>query len=92
MLVLHNAGVSFNSLYRRTFQEIYRKAGQAEEFSLPVRLRHNAIRMFASLWKFRANLTAFNHEVDKLLKANNWEKEDLINFAKADEKYYEAVK
>lgn len=92
MLVLHNAGVSFNSLYRRTFQEIYRKAGQAEDFSLPVRLRHNAIRMFASLWNFRANLTAFNDAVNGLLKDNNWTKDDLINYAKADEQYYETAK
>jgi len=63
MLVLHNAGVSFNSLYRKTFQEIYKKTGKEDGFSIPVRLRHNAIRMFASLWNFRANLTAFNDEV-----------------------------
>lgn len=92
MLVLHNAGVSFNSLYRRTFQEIYRKAGQSEEFSLPVRLRHNAIRMFASLWNFRANLTKFNDKVTDFLDANGWSREDLINYAKADEQLYESVK
>lgn len=92
MLVLHNAGVSFNSLYRRTFQEIYRKTGKEDGFSLPVRLRHNAIRMFASLWNFRANLTAFNDEVQNLLNANNWSKEDLVNYAKADEQYYNTAK
>jgi hypothetical protein len=59
MIVLDNEGVSFHSLYRGSFKDIYKTTLQDKEFEFPMNLQATSIRMLASLWNFRADLNRF---------------------------------
>jgi len=59
MIVLDNAGVSFHSLYRGGFKDIYSTSVRDKEFAFPFNLQAQSIRMLAAMWNFRADLNRF---------------------------------
>jgi hypothetical protein len=59
MIVLDNAGVSFHSLYRGGFKDIYSTSAGNKEFAFPTNLFAQSIRMLSGIWNFRADLNRF---------------------------------
>jgi hypothetical protein len=59
MLVLDNAGVSFHSLYRGGFKDIYTTNRKDSDFIFPFDILPTSIRMLSSMWNFRADLIRF---------------------------------
>jgi hypothetical protein len=59
MIVLDNAGVSFHSLYRGGFKDIYSTSAGSKEFAFPNNLFADSIRILSGMWNFRADLNRF---------------------------------
>lgn len=82
MVVLDNVGVSFNSLHKKGFEEVYKAtflttAEGEEAYTIPYEKEPEAIRMFAAMWNYRANLKMFNKAVKTLLDATGWTEKEL---------------
>lgn len=64
--VLTNEGVSFRSLYSRSYADLYKSKMGDKEFTFPIDLQYMGVKMYTSVWNFRANLENF------LKKYNDW--------------------
>ena len=87
MIVLDNEGVSFHSLYRGSFKDIYSTTLQNKEFEFPMNLQATSIRMLASLWNFRADLNRFINAMNN----SGYTREQLIDMAKTDSELYQEL-
>lgn len=82
MVVLDNVGVAFNSLHKKGFEEVYKTtflttAEGEESYTIPYEKEPEAIRMFAAMWNYRANLKMFNKAVKALLDTTGWTEKEL---------------
>jgi hypothetical protein len=59
MDVLNTLGVSFKSLYQDKYTELYKVSNGITTFTLPFESGPMAIRMYISMWNFRAGLLRF---------------------------------
>jgi hypothetical protein len=78
MIVLDNAGVSFHSIYRNGFKDIYTTNRKESDFTFPFDLGPMGIRMLASLWNFRADLNKFINALNDFKRDNGITQEQLI--------------
>ena len=87
MIVLDNAGVSFHSLYRGGFKDIYSTSTGNKEFAFPNNLFAQGIRMLSGLWNFRADLIRFRNAMNN----SGYTRAQLIDMAKVDAEMYKAL-
>ena len=87
MIVLDNAGTSFHSLYRKGFKDLY-STTRNKEFSFPFELEPMGIRMFASLWNFRADLDRFLKKVGEFKSLHGLSDAQFIQLTKDDAELY----
>ena len=87
MIVLDNAGVSFHSLYRGGFKDIYSTSVRDKEFIFPANLQAMSIRMLASMWNFRADLNLFINAMNN----SGYTRDQLIDMAKTDTELYKEL-
>lgn len=98
MIVLDNKGVSFQSLYRKSYQDLYNIKKGSVLRTTPFELMPMSIRMYIAAWNFRANLKSFlkiynkwlsdsktldNQTIEALCKIDN----DEYNRIKGDQEY-----
>lgn len=88
MIVLDNAGVSFHSLYRKGFKDIYRTSTGKNELVFPFKLEPMGIRMFASLWNYRADLDRFLKKVGEFKTLHGLSDVQFIQLTKDDAELY----
>jgi hypothetical protein len=62
MLVLDNYGMNFSQFIDKDFIKSFQ---HGDEERKPVRQNYTGIRMFTSLWNWRAGLIKFNEELAK---------------------------
>ena len=87
MLVLDNAGVSFHSLYRGGFKDIYTTNRKDSDYTFPFDILPTSIRMLSSMWNFRADLIRFINAMNN----SGYTREQLIDMAKTDTKLYQQL-
>lgn len=87
MIVLDNAGVSFHSLYRGGFKDIYSTSVRDKEFAFPFNLQAQSIRMLAAMWNFRADLNRFINAMNN----SGYTREQLMDMAKTDTELYQEL-
>lgn len=80
MLVLNSEGVSFESLLREGYSKKYYEISTSSKktFKLPFVSLPMAVRMYLSLWNFRANLINFNAKLNELLESHSSQEIDQI--------------
>ncbi len=90
-VVLDTEGVSFESLIRNNYVNKYYKVNVSEskQFNLPFESLPVGVRMYLSLWNFRASIINFNDQVKKYFNSDN----DLIDkLTRLDSKLYDEAK
>lgn len=91
MIVLDNEGVSFQSLYRRRYKDLYSMKKGKALFTNPFKLEPMAIRMYISAWNFRSNLQTFLRVYDDWIRNNELDDNTVEQLCKLDrEEYYRA--
>lgn len=61
--VLRNEGVSFRSLYAKSYKDLYTAKIGSNLLTFPINLKYQAMNMYRSMWNFRANLSRFNERL-----------------------------
>ena len=95
LVPLSNKGVSFRSLYKLKWRGIYHTPGSKN--TLPFETLPQAIRMYISMWNFRANLQKFMDVLDEWKKGANSENrtisdDEVMDLIKLDQVEYNRVK
>lgn len=86
MEVLDTLGVSFRSLFSKDYMALYNLNIKGNVFTFPFDLEPTAIRMYLSIWNFRANLNNFLLRLEEWKEINNIS--DVDSIAKADTELY----
>ena len=89
--VLDTEGVSFESLIRNNYINKYYKVNVSEskQFNLPFESLPTGVRMYLSLWNFRASIINFNDQVKKHFNSDS----DLIDkLTQLDSRLYDDAK
>lgn len=92
MDVMGNVGVSFKSLYQSTYSDVYNIQKGDTTFTVPFELYPTALRMYISMWNFRAGLHKFLNEYDKFLNTHGLIEDNVNEICKLDNKYYQEFK
>ncbi len=92
MVILNNEGVSFTSLYRRKYQDIYTIANKGLSYRLPFESEPMAIRMYMAAWNFRSNLKRFLQNYNDWLRDNNLSESDVEDLCKLDNSEYNRIR
>lgn len=92
MIILNNEGVSFSSLYRRKYQDIYTIANKGVSYRLPFESEPMAIRMYMAAWNFRSNLKRFLQNYNEWLRDNNLSESDVEYLCKLDNAEYNRIR
>lgn len=92
MIVLNNEGVSFESLRREKYKDIYKGANTDISYSLPFKSEIVAIGMYVSLWNFRANLKTFLEFYTSWRDQNNLTDEEVEELCNLDNETYNSIK
>lgn len=93
MVVLSNVGVSWKSLYDRDFKDLYNVQRGNKVLTTPMRLRSFALRMYQSMWNYRADLQRFIERVDEdLIKKYNLTDDDLDKACQLDNEEYKRLR
>lgn len=90
-IMLDTEGVSFASLYRKSYQEMYTISNSNGKYSLPFESEPMAIRMYISIWNFRSNLQRFLQNYNTWLEDNKLEERDVENLCKLDNQLYYSI-
>ena len=72
MLVLDNVGVSFQSLFTKKYTDLYKNIKGNITFTVPFRAAPMAVRMYISMWNFRAGLSRFLSSYQKFKDSNKF--------------------
>lgn len=92
MIVLDNMGVSFDSLYRKKYQDIYTVAQGESKYYFPVESEPTGLRMYKAMWNFRANLQNFLKAYNTFKEDSKLSQEDIIKLCKLDNETYNNIK
>lgn len=92
MIVLDNQGVSFASLYRKSYQDIYTISKGDVLYTTPFKLEPMAIRMYIAAWNFRSNLKRFLQIYNEWLKDNNLDQKTVEDLCKLDNAEYSRLR
>lgn len=95
LVPLSNKGVSFKSLYRLKWRGIYSTPGSKN--TMPFEILPQAVRMYISMWNFRANLQKFVNVLGEWKGGANAESRKLsdsevLELIKLDQSEYNRVK
>lgn len=92
MIVLDNMGVSFDSLYRKKYQDIYTVAQGESKYYFPVESEPTGLRMYKAMWNFRANLQNFLKAYNIFKEDSKLSQEDIIKLCKLDNREYNRIR
>lgn len=95
LVPLSNKGISFKSLYRLKWRGVYSTPGSAN--TMPFETLPQAIRMYISMWNFRANLQKFVNVLGEWKGGANSEgrvlsDSEVMDLIKLDQDEYNRVK
>ena len=92
MIVLDNMGVSFDSLYRKKYQDIYTTAQGETKYYFPMESEPTGLRMYIAIWNFRANLQNFLKAYNTFKEDSKLSQEDIIKLCKLDNATYNSIR
>ena len=92
MDVLNTLGVSFKSLYQDKYTELYKVSNGITTFTLPFESGPMAIRMYISMWNFRAGLLRFLDSYNQFLSSSNLTESQVEELCKLDNDMYNQFK
>lgn len=92
MIVLDNMGVSFDSLYRKKYQDIYTTAQGETKYYFPMESEPTGLRMYIAMWNFRANLQNFLKAYNTFKADSKLSQEDIIKLCKLDNSTYNSIR
>lgn len=92
MIVLDNMGVSFDSLYRKKYQDIYTTAQGETKYYFPMESEPTGLRMYIAMWNFRANLQNFLKAYNTFKEDSKLSQEDIIKLCKLDNTTYNSIR
>ena len=92
MIVLDNMGVSFDSLYRKKYQDIYTVAQGESKYYFPVESEPTGLRMYKAIWNFRSNLQNFLKAYNIFKEDSKLSQEDIIKLCKLDNREYNRIR
>ena len=92
MIVLDNMGVSFDSLYRKKYQDIYTTAQGETKYYFPMESEPTGLRMYIAMWNFRANLKNFLRAYNIFKEDSKLSQEDIIKLCQLDNSTYQAIR
>jgi hypothetical protein len=87
MLILDNYGMTFSQFIDRKFIKSFQHGNEERK---PFRQNFTGIRMFTSLWNWRASLLKFNDALDKWMIANDYDKSIVNALIEIDQLRYDA--
>ena len=85
MLVLDNYGMTFSQFIDKDFIKSFQ---HGDEERKPVRQNYTGIRMFTSLWNWRAGLIKFNQALYNWQKSHGYSDEQVDALAEASQRIY----
>ena len=92
MIVLDNMGVSFDSLYRKKYQDIYTVAQGDVKYYFPFESEPMGLRMYKSMWNFRANLKPFLRAYRDFKNSSGLSQDDIIKLCRLDNQTYNKIR
>lgn len=92
MIALDNMGVSFDSLYRKKYQDIYTTAQGETKYYFPMESEPTGLRMYIAMWNFRANLQNFLKAYNTFKEDSKLSQEDIIKLCKLDNATYNSIR
>lgn len=92
MIVLDNQGVSFASLYRKNYKDIYTISKGDVLYTTPFKLEPMAIRMYMAAWNFRSNLKKFLQVYNEWMRDNNLDQKTIEDLCKLDNAEYSRLR
>ena len=92
MIVLDNQGVSFASLYRKSYKDIYTISKGDVLYTTPFKLEPMAVRMYISAWNFRSNLKKFLQVYNEWMQDNNLDQKTIEDLCKLDNAEYSRLR
>ena len=92
MIVLDNQGVSFASLYRKNYKDIYTISKGDVLYTTPFKLEPMAIRMYMAAWNFRSNLKKFLQVYNEWMRDNNLGQKTIEDLCKLDNAEYSRLR
>ena len=92
MIVLDNLGVSFQSLYRKGYTEMYSIKMGDSIYTNPFESEPMGVRMYISMWNFRSNLKRFNQIYREWLKREKLDEKEVEELCKLDNDTYNSIK
>lgn len=92
MIVLDNMGVSFDSLYRKKYQDIYTVAQGDAKYYFPMESEPTGLRMYKAIWNFRSNLQNFLKAYNTFKEDSKLSQEDIIKLCELDNKEYNRIR
>lgn len=88
MDVLNTLGISFKSLYQDKYTELYKVSNGITTFTLPFESGPMAVRMYISMWNFRAGLLRFLDSYNQFLTNSNLTEQQVEDLCKLDNDMY----
>lgn len=92
MIVLDNQGVSFASLYKKSYKDIYTISKGDVLYTTPFKLEPMAIRMYMAAWNFRSNLKRFLQVYNEWMQDNNLDQKTIEDLCKLDNAEYSRLR
>lgn len=92
MIVLDNMGVSFDSLYRKKYQDVYTTSTGEAKYYFPFEAEPMGLRMYRSVWNFRANLKQFLKAYNNFKETSGLSQDDIIKLCKLDNETYNKLR
>lgn len=88
MIVLDNMGVSFDSLFRKKYKDIYQVSQGDSEYYFPFESEPMGLRMYKAMWNFRANLQQFLRAYNTFKETSGLSQDDIIKLCRLDNEEY----
>lgn len=94
LLVLDNVGISFSTIFRSNWKQLYARKmklnGEDMEVDIPFSRDAFGYRMLGTLWNWRAYLNQFTHKVQDYLTKYAWDKDklELVAYVEGLRYYY----
>ena len=92
MIVLDNMGVSFDSLFRKKYKDIYQVSQGDSEYYFPFESEPMGLRMYKAMWNFRANLQQFLRAYNTFKETSGLSQDDIIKLCRLDNQTYNAIR
>lgn len=91
MLVLDNLGVSFKSLYTKKYTDLYRTQKGNTIFTVPFEATPMAVRMYISMWNFRAGLNRFLSSYETFKNENGYNDSQIGDLTREESELFTSM-